>query len=322
MELPNNKTNKKLGVVCCYFNPCNYLSKFLNYIEFINDLTKFDIHIVVVEAYNETSLYRVNKIFDNTLSVYSDQIYWQKEGLLNIGIKELIDEGYKYVAWLDADVKFLTKNWVDELIHKLSKYKVVQPYEHTYKETEGKKYIYSKSIASILNNNSIKENIIQVSMRYGELGHGCAYHADIFGRELLYDRAILGAGDFLNLVGVMYCDYLEKMIPHDRFFNGCNKSYIADFLNWSKTITPIDKIGYCKTNLYVKYHGSLNNRSYIKRENILKKHIFCPNTDIVKDTATNTGLYKILNGRLATDIKKYFISRKEDVHLEKKKNQR
>lgn len=315
MELQNN--NKKLGVVCCYFNPCNYLSKFLNYTEFIYNINKFDIHLITVESYNDNSLYRINEISDNTISVYSDDVYWQKEGLLNIGIQKLLDLNYEYIAWIDADVKFLTENWPENTIENLTKYKVVQLFKQAYKESENKEYIYSRSIASNLKNKSVTDNINQLIYRQGELGYGYGYHADILKTSLLYDMAIVGAGDFLNLIGLMYCPYLRKTIPHDRFFSGCNSKFVENFLEWSRISACVDKIGYCDSDILVKYHGSQINKRYINRERILKNHKFCPDKDLAKEPS---GLYKILNPKLGEDIKKYFVSRLEDDYLKTQKN--
>ena len=55
------KTSKKrCWFVCSYFNPCNYYSRFLNFIEFINSIKEQNINLLVVEAYSVKSKYRID----------------------------------------------------------------------------------------------------------------------------------------------------------------------------------------------------------------------------------------------------------------------
>lgn len=316
-----NKDKPKLGVVCCYFNPCNYLSKFLNYIEFAYSIKESDIHLITVEAYNSESAWRINKVTDDVISVQSDETYWQKEGLLNIGIKKLLELNFNYIAWVDTDIKFLTRDWPTKVVSKLDEYDVVQLFDHVYKETINEKYIFSNSVGSTLPNTSLEDNVNQLLRRRGELGYGYAYHANVMKNMLLYDKAIMGAGDILNMLGLMYCTHMERSITDDRFFRGCHPEFVNDFIEWSKTNPQVARVGYCNINILTKYHGELSDRQYIKREDILKKHKYVPCKDLNKD---QVGLYKITNKELANDIKTYFKSRKEDDYLktDKVKNQR
>ena len=111
-----------LGVVCCYFNPCNFLSRFINFIEFYYSMsTQENIKLIVVESYASDSKYRINEIVENITSVSTDEIYWQKEQLLNIGIKQLIDEKLEYIAWVDTDISFLDDAWVERSIKNINR---------------------------------------------------------------------------------------------------------------------------------------------------------------------------------------------------------
>ena len=49
-------SDKSLGIVCCYFNPCNYQSKYENFVSFYNNLKKQVQDILVVELNSDTPL--------------------------------------------------------------------------------------------------------------------------------------------------------------------------------------------------------------------------------------------------------------------------
>lgn len=63
------------------------------------------------------------------IKVRTDDEVWLKENLINIGISRL-PAGWKYVAWVDADVAFTRPNWVGETIHQLQHYKLIQMFSH------------------------------------------------------------------------------------------------------------------------------------------------------------------------------------------------
>ena len=108
--------NKNLAVVCCYFNHGNYKTKLNNFIEYYEDISQYIDKVLTVELISNNSTQQLPKKV-NSLKVYSDSVLWHKENLLNIGIKQLIDEGYKYIAWLDADILFQDSFWVEEALY-------------------------------------------------------------------------------------------------------------------------------------------------------------------------------------------------------------
>ena len=65
----------KVGVVCCYFNHCNYVSKLINFIRFYTHLHASGISPLVVESYSDDSLYRVNNLSENVISVKNSSVY-------------------------------------------------------------------------------------------------------------------------------------------------------------------------------------------------------------------------------------------------------
>lgn len=94
----------KIAFVCCYFNPCNYLSKYINFLMFYDKMYNDSLYeIYVIESYNRQSTYRINKNCHRITSIYCDQTYWKKEQLLNLQINKIKDK-YEYIGWLDCDI--------------------------------------------------------------------------------------------------------------------------------------------------------------------------------------------------------------------------
>jgi glycosyltransferase involved in cell wall biosynthesis len=54
---------------------------------------------------------------------------WHKENLINLGIARL-PEDWEYVAWIDADIQFTRPDWVQETLHQLQHYDVIQLWSH------------------------------------------------------------------------------------------------------------------------------------------------------------------------------------------------
>lgn len=65
--------------------------------------------LYVIEAYQDNSIYRVNKNCHNITSIKSTQIFWQKEQLLNIGLNKIKNK-YDFVGWVDADIVPINPN--------------------------------------------------------------------------------------------------------------------------------------------------------------------------------------------------------------------
>jgi hypothetical protein len=60
----------------------------------------------------------------------ANQELWIKEALIKIGVRTL-PQDWKYLAWIDADVSFVRKDWATETIHMLQHYRVGQPWSHS-----------------------------------------------------------------------------------------------------------------------------------------------------------------------------------------------
>ena len=311
MKTENEKhQDDKLGVVCCYFNPCNYLSRYINFISFYQGLREYpNIKLLVIESYSDSSKYRISKVCPDVISIESSEIYWQKEQLLNIGLEKLYKEGYECITCLDADIEFSNKDWVENSISAIREYKMVQLFDKCIKKLpNSKKRIISKSTCAYFKNQLPPvEKLLQ---RPGEPGFAYGYHSSILETFRLYENAIMGSGDFLNLLGCIYDGNDLSVMKSDRFFAGGNEEFFNDYIEWvSRNDLEIGEINTANNTIYVEYHGEYMKRSYVGREVILKRTNYNPKEDV---TLLKTGLYKINNQSLRQQILSYFQSRDED----------
>ena len=265
------QTNFNLCVVTCYFNPCNYLSKFLNCIDFISHITSYGIKCIVIESYNESSKYKISNVHTDTISIHNNSVYWQKEVLLNIGIKYALENDYEYIATLDNDIEFISDDWCSLITKSAKFYGMTHVFEYAYKETQVNKIHKQVSSCKLLKNLTLNDNIKTILKRIGEPGYGYCFHKDtLLGCEL-FDKAIMGTGDLLNLLGFQSNSTLKDTITNDRFFQGMTTDFIDTYLNWcNNTPSLINGIGFTHTDIKINYHGTLKNRDYINREFVLK----------------------------------------------------
>ena len=286
-------TSNKLGVVCCYYNPCNYKSKYNNFIKFYNNLPHNLINLKVIELrsdYCQLNLpdYTNSHIFETKTPI------WHKENLINIGIKLLIKDKCEYISWLDADIIFDSKSWVENTIKCLDKYNICQLFSSVYT-------FNSKQFGCAYTFKNTKEPTI------GKTGYGWACKSEILAFCNLYDKAIIGGGDSLAWIASLNSRSLSKQHP----IHSLNLSaYSKNFLDWSKLWgSLIDRnIGYINNSITALNHGSFRRRRYLSRYSILEKNSYNPYIDI----EYKNKIIHCKNQTLASDISNYFYRRKED----------
>uniref|UniRef100_A0A6C0CTW6 Glycosyltransferase n=1 Tax=viral metagenome TaxID=1070528 RepID=A0A6C0CTW6_9ZZZZ len=296
-----------LYVVLPYFNYCKYKSRTKLFLEFIKRIqSNRTIRIIIVEGTPKGMPFDLptfsDKIFLHIKVELSDRI-WIKENLINLAIKNLPKEWY-YVAWIDADLTFLNEHWIDETIKQLKQDDIVQlfdsamnlgPNGETLKIDKGFVYQYLKS-----GHEYIK------TYKYGFWHPGYAWACNRFAYEKmgkLIDFGILGSGDHhmaLAWIGKVECSHpgnihLDYMIA------------LKDFQDRCKNI----KLGYIPGTILHHYHGSIADRRYQERWQILTKNQYSPIKDIAYKE--NGLLYLTEKGkRFQEPIDDYFRGRRED----------
>ena len=298
--------NKELGIVCCYFNPCSYKSKYNNFLKFYKSISRYVDRVLVVELIHSESTQILPEEV-NSYKVESTSVLWHKENLLNLGIKRLLDENYQYIAWLDADVVFDDSFWVKDSIHCLNNYKLCQLFSQAEKiQPNGQSTFHSGCVRYWKETG----NIFPVNTFY-HTGYGWACRSECLRDCMLYDKSIMGGGDSLIWFGSFdgVVNIYELLYNHPIFKLDIN-GYIIDYLDWSERWGSIIQgdISYVCGGVRSLPHGFNSNKNYILRYDTLKKHNYNPK----KDLTYNNGILECTNDKFQADINKYFRSRKED----------
>lgn len=312
---PKEDVDNTLYIITAVFNPRLFKSRYKLYREFKKYLeSEKNVKLLTVEiAYAERPFEVTSKKNKWDLQLRSYNELWHKERAINIGFEYLLKlvPHAKYIAWIDADVKFTNSNWVRDTINGLHTYDIVQPFSEAINLNA--KYEYMWHTHSSMKNFHEKLGYHQyppLPLSYLCGGHpGLAWAARVstfrkMGR--LMDFCIAGSGDthMLNaLMGDVTLFYRK----------GMTEEYRQSLQDWADRAAFISRnIGYVDGICYHYWHGRSENRGYEKRWDILNFHQFNPKVDITVDT---NGLYKWAGNKplLAQDLRKSMGERDEDA---------
>jgi len=291
-----------LYVVLPYFNFCGFKRRQQLFIEFVNRIRNTPgIRIIISEALGPEPLPKLPVWHHFTTE--TPHPIWIKENLVNVVISEL-PQDWKYIAWIDADVTFLNRNWVQDAIAELHTYDVIQlfqtsvnlgPQGESLKIDKGFGYMHRDSGTPYTKTD-----------RYGFWHPGYAWACTRKAFEQmngLIDWAILGSGDrhmALALIG-----RVADSAPGNIHTN--YKSLLEDYQKACKGL----EVSYISGTILHHWHGSFEDRRYKERWQILTKNNFDPRTDI---SFTDKGVMLLSRTglRLTKDLHDYFTGRRED----------
>lgn len=122
-------------VITVVSNPIRYKSRYELYKIFAEDIKRKGGQLWTIELQTGKREHKITKDDDPyTIQLWNSAIpgeLWHKENLLNIAIQYLTMEApnWRYVMWVDADVKFET-GVVEESANALQHWDVIQPWSH------------------------------------------------------------------------------------------------------------------------------------------------------------------------------------------------
>jgi hypothetical protein len=241
-------------------------------------------------------------IFDH-LALETDSPIWLKENLINMAIRRL-PKDWKYVAWVDADITFLNKNWVTDTVTELESYDIVQMFQtcvnlgsknEALKIDKGFGYMHRDSGTPYV-----------VSARYGFWHPGYAWACT---RKAwlqmggLIDWAILGSGD--RHMSLAWIGRVKDSAPGT--IHPTYRAWLEEYELMCKGL----EVSYVEGTILHHWHGRLEDRKYRERWDILTKNKFNPMVDIGQ---TDSGLVQLSDSgrRLDKELLEYFVGRRED----------
>jgi hypothetical protein len=309
-----------LDVIAVISNPARYERRYELFREFQQYmLTHPNVRLTVVElAYGD----RPHEVTDANnprhVQVRTREELWHKENMFNIGLQILPDDS-EYVAMIDADVRFISPNWVEETIQKLQHYPIVQMFSHC--SMLGPKNIPAAQAISFAfayqrSLQSFDPSVVPVELKFGiyggtphKTGLAWAYRREVLDRLGGHmDLCIIGSADYH-----MAASFINKAawsIPKDS-----DGPYRDMILEWEANAYPIvrGRVGYVDGLIVHYWHGKMKDRRYKERWNIVKR--FDPQRHLTRDWRNRGLLQLTAEGRdtlLLQHMTEYFSLRDED----------
>lgn len=283
-----------IAAVTCYFNPQGYQRLANNYWKFRENLT--GIELVTVELSFNDQFMIPDAI---QLRGGEQNIMWQKERLLNIGIESLPPD-VDQVIWIDADVIFLTPDWLQETRRALDTYPVVQMF-HRWHFLDADGNTSRTDLGHVFN----RKNYPEKRGWLGASGGSWAARREVIP-EGLEDRHVLGGSDGMMLFA-WEANFNEILMRH------LSTEWRHSYIKWAaRAYQRVQgRIGYVPVEMTHLYHGQRKNRNYIGRWRYLTDYDYDPEKDIELDV---NGLWKWASDKpeMHRLVKEYFAERRED----------
>jgi hypothetical protein len=304
-----------LHVVTCISNPLRWRSRIALYRAFERHMIESGVRLTVVEcALGERPFELDGNPLINHVGVRHHTFTFNKECLLNIGIQDIVrrDPDAQYIATLDADIRFRNKDWAADTVHALQRFEVVQPWVDCYDLGPGGEHMeLHRSFGKLWQD---QQPIVQGPnakdgpYRFGHPGYAWAYRRSVLALVgLLPDTAVLGAAD--HHMAMALIGRVMDSIPRN-----VTEGYIAPLVRWQNRAAAIGmNVGSVHGTIEHDFHGSKRKRRYIERWDILHKHKFDPQTDLIKN---EFGVVELSGNKpgLRMDIERYFSERHEDAN--------
>ncbi|MFZ4632487.1 MAG: alginate lyase family protein [Patescibacteria group bacterium] len=287
-ESPRDLPGSFWGITT-FFNSEKYKNKIINYRVFRERSKKQGLKLLMVECAFGNNPFELNKAdADILIQVRSNSVLWQKERLLNIGLKNLPSDCDK-IAWLDADIIFTDDNWIEESSRLLEKYSVVQLFEYVIRasEKDSKALIKNKDISldlgldekELLKKMScIKHTIYNNDLTAMGFNPGLAWASrrDVFTEDGFFDKMIVGSGDKI----MKYAFINQKLESNLEVI--LSEKIKESISRWSENIySKVQASIYYVPGIIVHlYHGKKEKRLLFKRHELMHEYNFDPNLDL------------------------------------------
>lgn len=292
-------TPEYLYVILPYFNYCGFKRRRELFVQFMNEIMYLkNIRIIVSELSGPVPLPKL-PVWRH-LTFPQGNTLWIKENLVNIAVPKEA----RYIAWIDADITFLNKNWVQDTLDELQTNDVVQLWRTAINMGPSGECIKTdKSFGYML----MGSGTPWISTdKYGFWHPGYAWactQSAWYKMGGLIDWAILGSGD--RHMAMAFTGRVLDSAPGNIHPN--YKKLLVDFQSNVRDF----RISWVEGTIVHHWHGSFENRKYKERWEILTKNDFDP----LKDTGiTKSGLVQLSASgrRLEKALSKYFLDRRED----------
>lgn len=297
--------------VTVFFNPAKFKSLLNNYFYFAEEMKKAGVRLVTVECCFNGADFEIPKTTD-VYRLRGDSIMWQKERLVNYGVSMLPPE-CKYFAWIDCDVIFSDSRWPEMIVEKLQTADILQLFKKVYylspglTKPDGSKILALQGIVwqQAIHKNWLKRRRNK-ELPFSVPGFAWAAKRSVFSDIGIYDKNIVGSGDTF----LVDC-YFDSWDIHGfgQKFTTAMKEEMMQWCERLKEKKPI--LDYLPIDIYHLWHGSMKNRRYMDRHDIILQNDFDPTKDI--ELRNNVYEWSTDKKEMHEAIRQYFFQRQEDV---------
>ena len=303
---------ENLHVIVVISNPCNFKIKHQLVKDFLDRMeNEPNILVYLVELVYNNNPFRFTSSHNRThLQIKSKTPLWHKENMINLGIKYLLPENWKAVAWVDVEVEFESSHWALDTLKILNGGKdIVQLFT---------------SAANISNTGEILNTFVGFGYKYSKKNilfdmkschTGFAWACNRTAYEQMggiFEKEILGYGD-----NIMCQVFLKNAL--NTLKKGLSKGYIDAIIDLQEKCNGL-RIGYVPGNIKHVFHDKKEHNTHNDIEDILIKYQFDPYTFITVDINGLIIPTDVCPKEFLIYISKYFEDRNADELILKDKN--
>ena len=315
---PELRSNNVLHVIGVVSNPARYHSRYRLARDWYDEMaaTK-NVKVYMVETAFGDRQHELTQVSPTHLQLRNQSEIWIKESMINLGVRHLLPQDWKYVAWVDADVSFRDPNWAQEALHQLQHFQVIQPWQQVANlgfrgnimevaHSAGWLRQMGRWPKEHLSKDWKKHHPSDAHYPYGHTGLAwCCTRGFWEQVQGLMWWAVLGSGDHhMAQAMVNNVDISIHGSMTDGFKKMCREWQYRAFR------MTHGQIGYVHGRIEHNFHGAMRNRGYRNRWQLLIDHKFDPYVDLMMDAQ---GLIKLVGKPDLEDaIRQYNRSRGED----------
>lgn len=291
--------NHFLYVIIPYFNYYNNKYRIYNIINFVNKYHNHkNIKIILVEALtdNNSKLTLPYEVYKHKI-YHTEQRIWLKENLINLAIKECLPYNWNYVCWLDCDIEFLSDNWVELTIEKLTNNDIVQMFDTVGFLDENNFIINCLYGYAYIKNTKINTNSIT------HTGFAWGMTKEFYSKiEYLWEYSLIGSGDNIiaNCAGNSLID-----IENTYSLKSYSKNFIDSVFSYQERFKNCS-LGYLPIKINTYYHGDNDKKCYSTRHELMR------NFDSLHFEKQSDGLIRITDSFYLKNIQEYMRMREND----------
>lgn len=306
-ELENDSTLHVVGVISNY---AKFHTRYRLYRDWLAEMESTpNVAVYTVEtAFGDRKFEVTDPNNPRHLQLRTDQEIWNKENMINLGVKYLVPRTARYLCWSDCDISFENKDtWALETIHMLQHFALVQPWSDCI-DLGPKKTIYQtfKSFGFQHQRRIPKQMHPSQPYQYAHSGFAWACTRNFWEAVGgLPDFCILGSADHHSAfaaIGEVLNTIPKNMKP----------SFARKLVEWQSKATLVTKgeVGFVACLIKHFFHGPKARRKYRERWPILSSNGYDPDTDLMYD---HQGVIKLIGKpKLLHDIHNYNVERIED----------